>query len=319
MKIAIVIPVRNRCSITVACLTHLQSIGALNEARTFVVDDASTDNTPKSIAEHFPETNILYGDGNLWWGGAIRMGIEHVVAAGFDRIVLLNDDCRPSPDAWSAMVCRSRSDENIILLADVYSEHTPPVRLNLALEDKSAKLDEHGSELTPLNNSTGQFVIFSRHIVECAGLPPLANCRHYYDGVLFPHFHNCGFRIFRLNNATAHCDWEALRALEPYDRLLISDISLSRYLVFTLTHQKSRYRLGTRFSQMRTRHGPVKGVFLAAIRYLIFAVESLRAWSFRLVGHGDKRFLTRVKRVGNHDLQHAILSEYQRGTKPNFS
>jgi len=93
LKIAIIIPVFNRKNITLNCLKQLQAVATEGaELTVVVVDDGSTDGTNAAIKSDFPETVVLTGDGNLWWSGAINMGVEYALKSDFDFVLCINDD-----------------------------------------------------------------------------------------------------------------------------------------------------------------------------------------------------------------------------------
>jgi GT2 family glycosyltransferase len=71
-SIYIIIPVHNRKALTLACLENLRTNGDLQKYQVIVVDDGSSDRTAEEVAENYPEVNILKGNGNLWWTGAIN-------------------------------------------------------------------------------------------------------------------------------------------------------------------------------------------------------------------------------------------------------
>lgn len=96
---AIIIPVRNRRAVTLACLRRLADDGVFNWATILVVDDGSTDGTTSAVQAEFPEAQVLRGDGNLWWTGAIALGMSTALAEGAEFIFWLNDDCAPAPGA----------------------------------------------------------------------------------------------------------------------------------------------------------------------------------------------------------------------------
>lgn len=96
---AIVIPVHNRCAVTLGCIRRLVSEGVFSWAHVMVVDDGSSDGTATEIAARFPDVELLRGNGQLWWTGAIALGMEAALARGADYIMWLNDDCTPIPGA----------------------------------------------------------------------------------------------------------------------------------------------------------------------------------------------------------------------------
>lgn len=57
-----------------------------------LVDDGSSDGTADLCRERFPEVKIISGDGNLWWSGAINLGVAEAMRSGADLILWLNND-----------------------------------------------------------------------------------------------------------------------------------------------------------------------------------------------------------------------------------
>lgn len=101
-----VIPVHNRLEITKRCLGYLsaQDYPALHIV---IVDDGSTDGTGEYLAQSdLPNLTVLTGGGNLWWGGAMHMGIDHIVkiAGKDDYLLMLNDDVRVEKNYVSSLV-----------------------------------------------------------------------------------------------------------------------------------------------------------------------------------------------------------------------
>lgn len=105
----IVIPVHNRRAVTERCLSQLEGLGVSKWAQVLIVDDGSTDGTRELIAGQFSWAKVAHGDGNLWWAGAIRLGMASAIREGADAICWLNDDCLPDPGALEKLVHLARS------------------------------------------------------------------------------------------------------------------------------------------------------------------------------------------------------------------
>lgn len=92
-EIAIIIPVFNRKNITLSCLKRLDNIDkSLSNITIVVVDDGSTDGTEYAISKDFPEVIVLKGSGNLWWTGAINLGVNWALDRQYSHVFFLNDD-----------------------------------------------------------------------------------------------------------------------------------------------------------------------------------------------------------------------------------
>ena len=75
----------------------------------FLIDDGSTDGTSERCRERFPYVKIISGDGNLWWSGAINLGVTAALRCGADLILWLNNDNLVEPQAISTLVETYRS------------------------------------------------------------------------------------------------------------------------------------------------------------------------------------------------------------------
>lgn len=89
----IVTAVHNRYSITEKFIEQLGK-QTFQDYKLVLVDDGSTDGTADMVLDKLPDSIILRGDGNLWWGGALHKAYQYlkkIVMVG-DIVFLCNDD-----------------------------------------------------------------------------------------------------------------------------------------------------------------------------------------------------------------------------------
>src|SRR5262245_11719890 len=95
-RLFVVIPTHNRWEQARVCLSAL-SRATYERFETVLIEDGCVDGTAEHCKKEFPDVHILHGDGNLWWSGAINLGVEYALEHGADAIVWLNDDNRVEP------------------------------------------------------------------------------------------------------------------------------------------------------------------------------------------------------------------------------
>jgi GT2 family glycosyltransferase len=91
--IHVVTSVHNRYHITEKFIDGLLR-QTCRELHLILIDDGSTDGTDQMVRAKMPLATILYGDGDLWWGGALQKAYEWLMAYGAEEDVVLitNDD-----------------------------------------------------------------------------------------------------------------------------------------------------------------------------------------------------------------------------------
>jgi len=94
--IAVLITCHNRKEKTLSCIQALFDQKGLGEEFTievFLVDDASTDGTSEALRIQYPEVNIIYGNGNLYWNSGMHLAWKTAYTVkDFDYYLWLNDD-----------------------------------------------------------------------------------------------------------------------------------------------------------------------------------------------------------------------------------
>ena len=124
--IYIVIPVFNRLSKTVSCISSILQHCSV-EFRIIIVDDGSSDGTSTFLENNYPQVVILKGDGSLFWTGAVKVGIDYVldIHKFNDWVLLMNNDVQ----------IQANTIENLLYFAKEKNRHTLTNALSVDLLD----------------------------------------------------------------------------------------------------------------------------------------------------------------------------------------
>jgi hypothetical protein len=85
-----------------ACLRSLVAQG-LAEERIVFVDNGSSDGSPQRVATEFTRVCLLCNAANLGYGYGTNRGIEHALARGAERVLLVNNDVTLPPGALAGL------------------------------------------------------------------------------------------------------------------------------------------------------------------------------------------------------------------------
>ncbi|MCL1469338.1 glycosyltransferase family 2 protein [Argonema antarcticum] len=101
-KLAILIACHNRREKTLACLQGIYEQNVISDV--YLVDDGSTDGTSDAVRNTYPAVKLLEADGNLFWGGGMRLAFAEASKIGYNYYVWLNDDIELSANALSHLL-----------------------------------------------------------------------------------------------------------------------------------------------------------------------------------------------------------------------
>jgi N-acetylglucosaminyl-diphospho-decaprenol L-rhamnosyltransferase len=264
-KIYVVVPVFNRKSFTERFLYCMREQKFRN-FETIVVDDGSSDGTGELISTEFKEVHLLRGDGNLWWTGAINLGIQYATAKGSDddAILVINDDLEVDADYLET-------------LSDVWTSAPKTLIGSLAVDLEHPKLIVEGGRIVNWWTAKGTILNSGRLVSEfpkhyCVEVSALTGW-----GTLIPipvfreiglyddkHFQQCGdtelpvrarnagYRLMVSYDAVVKARVRASADINTTDRYLLGDIG--NYFFAVKSNCRLRYRW---FFAVKTAKNPV--------------------------------------------------------------
>jgi GT2 family glycosyltransferase len=117
-KALCIIPVHNRSRITTVFAERFyQDFGSCGVL--LVVDDGSTDDTQDSLRRldrRGGELIVLEGNGSLYWAGAVRLAMQHVLdhSIAADVLLICNDDIEFEPGSLQRLAARAHAEPQCV-------------------------------------------------------------------------------------------------------------------------------------------------------------------------------------------------------------
>ena len=269
---AILIPVHNRRATTLACLRRLQENGDIERFDVIIIDDGSTDGTREAVQDAFPTISILSGNGDLWWTGAIALGMSHAFERGADLVFWLNDDCLPRAGALES-VARFIATERESIVAPVCIDPTTNTRIASGFKGRTDLPAPARGEIVMAHGLSGYCLAVPRSVWERIGTPDADRFPHYYGDTSYTvQAHAAGFPIVILGDAEVElADFQGrIRSPGQYRN---PARSWTKEYTRTFLNKKSPFRLATQWHMLRLKYGVALGSMLA--------VQRFAAWSLR--------------------------------------
>lgn len=280
----IIIPVHNRRDITLKCLEVLNKSGALDKYYIVIVDDGSTDGTHAAIVHEYqhshPNVMILEGDGNLWWMGAIRWGMNYGYEQGAEFFIWLNDDTFPIDDAIDQLLAICHDKPKTIASAQCYatSECVTPTygahKFNQLLMN-SVSVSTPSNHITVADALSGNLVCLPRYVVDDIGLPDPRWIHHGDHAYTWKAKQN-GYRLLTFGSIRAVCIPDNFDS-NSHD-WLIGDIPLIDH-VKSFSSPKSVYHPPSRWYRCISTWGAL-GIIVFIRPYLQLLRAGILRWLF---------------------------------------
>lgn len=184
----LIIPVHNRKAITLECLERLKELNSLDTFSVVVIDDGSTDGTSDAIKADYPNVILLSGDGNLWWTGAITLGMEYARSHDCEFIIWLNDDCLVSLNTLEGLIDTATKRPRSIVGSIGYEIHSAS-QVSFGGKRKTCfgyeMLNPQETGIYTCDLLSGNLVCIPVSVIEEIGYPDVACCPHYGGDALF--------------------------------------------------------------------------------------------------------------------------------------
>lgn len=133
----ILLPVHNRKSTTETFIKNLL-IQTYKNFTLILIDDGSTDGTTEMVLSYLPDTVVIRGKGNWWWGGSLHQGYKWLRKNALKRediILIINDDVEFEMDFLETGIRFLETHEKTLLLAQSRSLQTKE------FHDRGTKID----------------------------------------------------------------------------------------------------------------------------------------------------------------------------------
>ena len=284
----VIVPCYNTKNMLRLLLKHLSSLPDLALSDVIVVDDGSTDGTSEMLETEFPGVNVVCGDGNLLWTGAIRKGMAAALSQDCGFIFWLNHDCRPDPGSFEKIISVLQDPKTGCVSGWCRIAGYPGYSVNPGFKNYRPLTINHSDEsLIAVDGTNGNFVGFRADAVRRVGLPDAKHHPHYGDGPYTIRFSRAGFRVLICKNARADLDYELERRLPPFWRVAVSTRSLGWWLSYYFGSFKSQYHWLYRWNDSRHLRG-----LLALVSYPKVELQTLGGIVFGIAARTIKGSIT---------------------------
>lgn len=282
----ILIPVYNRKETTLACLERLEQTGVLQIYYAVVIDDGSTDGTAEAVRDRYPETLVVAGDGDLWWTGAMALGMKYAAERQARYFIWLNDDCVPVGDALLDLITYMKEHPNTIAAPTCYAEGEDGefIKQNNAFVGRRGFAAKSG-EVLPAEGLSGWCVGIPRAVFDQIGVPDAKRYPHYAgDDTYIYRATRAGFKACVIGDISVQLLGMVHPKLNFQSHFGVGATAKSTFESLFLS-KRSPYRLNTQFFYFTERYGWAVGAILFSLKFIAW----MSKWLSLQVSHQFKQ------------------------------
>ena len=216
-RVAVVVVTHDRADLLRGLLDSLAAQTRPADA-VYVVDNASSDHTDRVLHDELVAARpslplrVARNEENLGGAGGFHLGMRLAYEAGFDRILLLDDDVAPAPDCLETMLAqphdclmavRQDSGGQLVERAATRFDLSNPlaIRPKRAMVQTTYRNRETMPPLVELENVAFEGFLVRRAVVDRIGLPDPSYFIFYDDVDYAVRARRAGFRIWAVRDA----------------------------------------------------------------------------------------------------------------------
>lgn len=279
----IVVPVHNALKDVAILLKHLESLNPELLAALILVDDGSTDGTAAFVAGQYPQVHLVHGDGNLWWGGGMKLGMETALDHGAELIFWLNHDCFPVRGAFEKLATILEDPSIGCVSGWCRIKGYPDYSVNPGFRFFRPLCISGDSDLVEADGVNGNFVGFRADAIRKVGLPDTEAFPHYGDGVYTVRFSRAEYRVLVCTSARADLEFELERRLSPFWRVAVNRGGLLKWVNYYFFSPRSLYHVVNRYRQTKFLRGAFKSPLYALVLNTSLAAQIFAGVAVRKV------------------------------------
>lgn len=281
----IIIPVHNP---PISFLENLAAI-MLNEEsildKIVIVDDGSTNEVLDKVSDLYPSIKQIRGNGNMWWGGGMSMGMKYAIENNVDVVVWLNHDCLPDKGTISGLVSMAANPGVGAVSAWCYCKDNANFSVNPGFKSFSEipLEDLNSSDLVEVDGVNGNCVAISIVSVIKTGLPKTDWHPHYADGPYTWLLHKNGYRNYIATSFRSSLEREYDRCVDEMTQSMFWQTSLCKKIKYYFFSFRSKYHFKHKLYDLVVFRGPVVGLMMYPISLINLTLKIITGHVLKFV------------------------------------